>query len=286
MDRVINGLCMSDISKIAIIGCGNMGGAIIGGLVKSGIVMPSNIIACDTNEQLRTSLRDKFGVRVTSNASEAVLEASVCIIAVKPNLVSAVAADISVTCGSSLKGRVIISIAGGVTLRTISECFVANGNGVHFVRVMPNLPAAIGCGCTAIFSESREGISVAKQIFETVGIVVEVPKESDLNAVTGLSGSGPGFVFLMIEAMQQGGIISGLSPSVALSLATQTFIGAAKMLQETNEHPAVLRDKVTTPAGTTITGIACMETAGVRAGIVEGVIAATQRSQEMSEIYN
>jgi len=262
-------------SQFSIIGGGVMGEAILSRLITSHIYLPSDICVSDPMAERREFLADKYNVRVTPNNLVAA-DTEMLLLAVKPQSLNAVALSLA-----NAPANCIISILAGVTIEKLAAVFPAK----PIVRAMPNTPAQVGAGVTAIAINDlvdTTQLVVVRKIFESVGKVVEVA-ESLLNAVTGLSGSGPAYVALMVEAMADGGVAAGLPRAIAMQLATQTVLGTAQLLEETNLHPAQLKDQVTSPAGTTITAIAHLEKAGFRSAMIEAVLAATRRAEELGK---
>ena len=263
--------------KIAFLGAGNMAEALVAGILKGQLTTPDCLLATDISEARLTHLKDRYHVQVGSKNSDAILWADVIILCVKPQVINEVLADIQ---SNLSKKQLIISVAAGVPLKNIQSKI---GETIPLVRAMPNTPAVIQEGVTAISAchgLSSEHLETAKKIFESVGQVVVVD-ESLMDAVTGLSGSGPAYVYLAIEALIDGGVRVGLPRNVAHILAVQTVLGAAKMVRETGEHPAVLKDRVTSPGGTTIAGLQRLEEGGLRATLIEAVETAAQRSSEL-----
>jgi pyrroline-5-carboxylate reductase len=261
---------------LAFIGGGQMAEAIIRGLVTGQVCRPDALYATDPVPARCDRLKSQFGVRVGSDNRKAVAWAEVVILAVKPQSFPEVLKEI----GADLSHKMVISIAAGVTIRAINEqAPVAK----RVVRAMPNTPAVVREGMTALaFSGecSAKDQQVARTIFEAVGRVIPV-EERLMDAVTGLSGSGPAYVFQAIEALADGGVKMGLPRQTAELLAAQTMLGAAKMVLELGEHPAKLKDRVASPGGTTIAGLHQLEQGGFRATLMGAVEAATKRSQEL-----
>jgi pyrroline-5-carboxylate reductase len=253
-----------------------MAEAIIRGLVTGQVCRPDALCATDPVPARCDRLKSQFGVRVGSDNRKAVAWAEVVILAVKPQSFPEVLKEI----GADLSHKMVISIAAGVTIRAINEqAPVAK----RVVRAMPNTPAVVREGMTALaFSGecSAKDQQVARTIFEAVGRVIPV-EERLMDAVTGLSGSGPAYVFQAIEALADGGVKMGLPRQTAELLAAQTMLGAAKMVLELGEHPAKLKDRVASPGGTTIAGLHQLEQGGFRATLMGAVEAATKRSQEL-----
>ena len=221
-------------------------------------------------------MAQKYQVQVTEDNQAAVSAAQVLLLAIKPQIFGKVVADLTPNSDST-----VVSILAGMTIAKLEQAFPQQ----PVIRVMPNTPATVGAGMTAIAlgtHAKQEHLEQAKSIFAAVGEVVEV-SESSMDAVTGLSGSGPAFVALAIEALADGGVASGLPRAIALQLATQTVLGTATLIKETELHPGVLKDKVTSPGGTTIAGVAKLESAGFRSALIEAVKTATARSKELGQ---
>ena len=265
------------MAKLGIIGGGAMGAAFAKGVVSSGVVQASDVTVADLDESRLEKLAGELGVGVTTDNVAAVRDADVILLAVKPPIVADV---LDVIAGVVNTGQLIISIAAGVSLQAIES---ALPHGIGVVRAMPNTPCLIGVGAVGFSAGKaaiRPQVDMARQIFEAGGIAIEVP-EKMLNAVTGLSGSGPAYVYVMIDALSDAGVRVGLPRHVALKLAAQTVMGAAKMVLDTGQHPSVLKDQVTTPGGTTIAALDVLEKAGFRSALIEAVKAATKRSEEL-----
>ncbi|PSB21831.1 pyrroline-5-carboxylate reductase [filamentous cyanobacterium CCP1] len=263
--------------RLGVIGGGVMGEALLSRLIAQQVYLPDEVIVSDPTAQRRNLLAQQYGVGVTADNQTVASEASVLLLAIKPQVFDAVA--------SALHQRnleqVVISILAGVPLQRLETAFPEQ----PVIRAMPNTPATIGAGMTAITSGQHaqpEHVQIAQQIFEAVGEVVEVP-ESLMDAVTGLSGSGPGFVAVMVEALIDGGVVAGLPRPIATKLALQTVRGTAELLQTTHLHPAELKDRVTSPGGTTIAGIAHLEKSGFRSALIEAVRTAYRRSKELGQ---
>jgi pyrroline-5-carboxylate reductase len=265
------------VVKFGMIGGGVMGEALLSRLVAQKLYAPLEMLVSEPQLQRRDFLAQHYGVQVTAENSEVAGATEVIFLAIKPQVLATVVAALPITAPTAL----IISILAGTPLTQLEAAFPDRA----VVRAMPNTPAAIGAGITAIAAGQHahaHHLDQARQILQTVGEVLEVP-EASLDAVTGLSGSGPGYVAVIIEALADGGVAAGLSRAVALQLALQTVRGTAQLLQETGLHPAELKDRVTSPGGTTIAGIAQLERAGVRSALIEAVRIACQRSQELGE---
>jgi len=265
--------------RIGIIGGGQMGTALAGGLVRAGVATADSIVVSDVAQAARDRLGAELGVTTTDDNGRAMDGADVAIIALKPQVIGAALPPLAARLGL---GQTVLSIAAGVTTARLEELLAAAGS-VHVVRAMPNTAALIGAGMAAICPgrhATEEDMARAERILSAVGRVVRV-EERQMDAVTGLSGSGPGYVYTVIEALADGGVKMGLPKPLALVLAAQTTLGAARMVLETGEHPAVLRDRVTSPGGTTIAGLHAAEAAGIRNALMAAVEAATHRSKEL-----
>ena len=265
-----NSICLS------IIGGGVMAEAILSRLLIEGVFTANTVLVSEPRAERRDFLAQKYQVRVTEDNQAAVSAAQVLLLAIKPQIFSKVVADLTPNPDST-----VVSILAGMTIAKLEEAFPQQ----PVIRVMPNTPATVGAGMTAIAlgtHAKQEHLERAKSIFAAVGEVVEV-NESSMDAVTGLSGSGPAFVALAIEALTDGGVASGLPRAIALQLATQTVLGTATLIKETQMHPGVLKDRVTSPGGTTIAGVAKLESAGFRSALIEAVKTATARSKELGQ---
>ncbi len=263
--------------SIGFIGAGNMAEALIRGLVKGGHVAAQRITASAPRNERLSELAAAYGVAVTRDNREVARAANIVVLSVKPQILDKVLREI----GDQLTaGTLVISIAAGVDTETIEE---AVSEGVRVVRAMPNTPALVGAGATAIAAgkhASDEDLAMARAVFDAVGITVALD-ESHLDAVTGLSGSGPAYIFLILEALADAGVKVGLSRRNALRLAAQTVMGSAKLLLETDEHPGRLKDMVTSPGGTAIAGLHTLEEGGLRTTLINAVETATKRAREL-----
>jgi pyrroline-5-carboxylate reductase len=263
--------------KIGFIGGGNMASALIRGLLSSHAAAPTSIRASDVNESRRDELVVKFGIDATDDNSAVAEWADVIVIAVKPQIVDRVLTPLA---AGVRDGDLVVSIAAGVPLEAIEARLPG---GTRVIRAMPNTAAIALAGATAVAPgthATKADIEVAKSLFSAVGRCV-VLDESLLDAVTGLSGSGPAYVMLMIEALADGGVKVGLGRDIALLLAAQTVYGAAKLQLETGEHPGRLKDMVTSPGGTAIAGLHTLEAGGLRRTLIDAVEAAARRSAEL-----
>jgi len=277
--------------KFGTIGGGVMGEALLSRLIAQKVYLPSEILVSDPQPQRRQFLTETYGIGTTASNLEVAAATEVLFLAIKPQVFETVALELSVgvdrpqdhngEIANPKSEAVIVSILAGVPLSKLEQAFP----GQAVLRVMPNTPATVGAGMSAIAPGKLvqpADLELVKRMFEAVGEVVEVP-ESMLDAVTGLSGSGPGYVAILIEALTDGGVCAGLPRAIASQLALQTVFGTAKLLQETGMHPAELKDRVTSPGGTTIAGIATLESNGFRSALIEAVKAACLRSQELGK---
>ncbi|OGR93066.1 MAG: pyrroline-5-carboxylate reductase [Elusimicrobia bacterium RBG_16_66_12] len=267
--------------RIAVIGAGHMAGAMIGGMVRSKLLAPKNIIAARRSPDALAELQRKWGVKTSTDNKKAACEADIVILAVKPQMAKKVLEELS---GSIRADQLVISVMAGVTTAAINAGLRVP---CPVVRAMPNTPCLVDAGATAICAGEHaedKDLAKAEAVFGAVGLVVTLP-ESALDAVTGLSGSGPVYIYMAIEAMIDGGVKMGIPRAIAAKLAAQTVYGAAKLVIETGKHPAVLKDEVTTPGGTAITAIHVLESKGLRSVLIDGVEAATKRSTELSKLF-
>ena len=265
--------------KLVFLGTGNMAEALLKGLLREGTADPEELVCAEPRPERREEIADRYGVEVTADNRAAAALADLLLLSVKPQVMDAVLAEIAPV----VDGRkLVVSIAAGVPAAAIARRLPA----ARIVRTMPNTPALVGAGATALArgpNATEEDMTVARALFEAVGTVVVVD-EPLLDAVTGLSGSGPAFVFMAIEALADGGVKAGLPRAAALSLAAQTVLGAARLVLESGRHPGELKDQVTSPAGTTIAGVQALEARGFRAALMEAVEAAARRSRELGEM--
>ena len=274
--------------KLSFIGCGKMAAALIKGVIKSGLCKPEEITAGDVHGLSAEKLRADTGVTLASSNSEVVAASDTIVLAVKPADVLAAIQGVTTQQmessmrwawqGGGAKGsKLLISIAAGIPIASLEK---AAGDKLRIIRVMPNTPALILAGASAFAlgtQATEEDATVAQKIFGGVGVALRV-KESLLDAVTGLSGSGPAYVYTIIEALADGGVLMGLPRELALQLAAKTVAGAAEMVLQSGTHPAALRDQVTSPGGTTIAGLEALEAGGLRSALISAVRAATERS--------
>ncbi|MGA7934912.1 MAG: pyrroline-5-carboxylate reductase [Kovacikia sp.] len=267
------------MTKLGMIGGGVMGEALLSRLVTRGAYLPEDVLVSEPQVERRSFLAKHYGVQVTED-NKAAATAEVLLLAIKPQVFESVVNGlVGIVHPPKTALPLVISILAGTPLSKLEVAFP----GQPVIRAMPNTPATIGAGMTAIAPGTHtqsHHLLQAEQIFAAVGEVVQV-SESLIDAVTGLSGSGPGFIAVMIEALTDGGVAAGLPRAIAAKLALQTVKGTAQLLQETGMHPGELKDRVTSPGGTTIAGIAQLEHSGFRSAVIEAVYAAYLRSQEL-----
>jgi pyrroline-5-carboxylate reductase len=265
--------------KIGFLGAGNMAAALIKGLLHGKVVPAEGIVASDVKGDRLEHLHASHGIRTTTDNHALLRESDVVVLAVKPQVIDRVLTEVGADVTAD---QLVVSVAAGVPIDALEGRLP---RGSHVVRAMPNTPATVQAGATAIAagSHANEGdLRVARELFEAVGRVV-VLDESLLDAVTGLSGSGPAYVMLIIEALADGGVKVGLHRDTALLLAAQTVFGSAQLLLETGEHPGRLKDMVTSPGGTAIAGLHTLESGGLRRTLIDAVEAATKRAGELGE---
>jgi pyrroline-5-carboxylate reductase len=263
-----------------LIGTGRMATALAKGWVESRWLSAENVTGTDVLPEAREQFTQSTGCPAVDLVSAVVDQSEVLVLAVKPQHMAGVLEEIR----SHIADRhLIVSIAAGVTIAAMSQ---ALGSDRRLIRVMPNTPALVGAGASAFAlggTASPEDAKLVEDMLSTVGIAVQVP-ENLLDAVTGLSGSGPAYVYQIIEALSDGGVRVGLPRNIATQLAAQTVLGAARMVLETGEHPASLKDAVSSPGGTTIAGLHALEAGGVRGHLINAVVAATERSRELGRM--
>ena len=266
--------------QVGILGTGNMGEALIHGLLYGHLCRPDQIFCSDVRPERLKVVREKYGVKTTSHNTEVVKQSEIIILSVKPQIMKQVVDEIAKYLDLS---KLIISIAAGVPMDAIESCARKD---LKLIRVMPNICVSVREGASAIAGGKhalKEDLMMAKTIFDSVGKSLFI-EEDLLDAVTGLSGSGPAYIFLIIDALADAGVKVGLSRDDALILAPQTVLGAAKMLIETGEHPGKLKDMVTSPGGTAIAGLHTLEEGGLRTTLINAVEVATQRSKALGEM--
>ncbi len=268
---------MLERRTLGFVGAGNMAEALVAGLLRAERIAPERIwITNRSNRERLQALAARYGVRVTPNKAELCTHADVLVLAVKPKDVPEALEQLAPHVSTR---HAVLSVVAGLTLKTLEQAFP----GVPMVRTMPNTPTAVREGVTAFTLGRHAGPAEAeltRELFGAVGKVVEVP-ESLIDAVTGLSGSGPAYVFFLVESLIEAGVRAGLDPQIARDLVVQTVFGAACMLRDTGEDPAELRRRVTSPGGTTMAGVGVLEERDVRGAVVEAVQRAARRAQEL-----
>lgn len=269
--------------KVGFIGAGNMGGAIMKGAFQSGFLRPYESMVYDVSEQQLTAVKEQYPIAVADSNMHLAKECDCIIIAVKPVYMRGVLEDIQ----KYVRNKRVISVAAGWSMEMLSE-MLGRDNGSQVMRVMPNTPALIGAGYTAICEETtfnKQSVGWAKDLFSALGMVQMLP-ERLFDAVVAVSGSSPAYVFMFIEAMADGAVKLGMPRPLALQAAAQAVLGSAKMVLETNEHPAKLKDNVCSPGGTTIEAVEALEKGGFRGVIMEAMNACAEKNRKMSSAQN
>jgi pyrroline-5-carboxylate reductase len=264
--------------QVGFLGAGRMATALARSWVRAGLVSPSRCRASDPLPQARAAFTAATGCPAAADNRAVAASGDLLVLAVKPQAVAALLAEVR----GELRSPLVVSIAAGIPLRVLAEGL---GSACRLVRVMPNTPCLVGASASGYSPGDRataEDVAVVDRLLNAVGVAFRVP-ESLLDAVTGLSGSGPAFVYLVIEALSDGGVRVGLPREAATALAAQTVLGAAKMVLETGAHPGALKDMVASPGGTTIAGLHALERGGVRGALMDAVEAATRRSAELGQ---
>ncbi len=267
--------------KIGFIGGGNMGEALISGLVLSKAAKPENIICSDISEDLLKEIKNKYKISTTTDNIEVAKKSDIIVYATKPQILGSVLKE---TAPALDQSKLIISIAAGVPLAAIAAGLDKE---LRLIRVMPNICAFVKESATAIAAgefASDDDVAVARAIFDSVGKTVFIQENILMDAFTGLSGSGPAYIFIIVEAMADAGVKMGLSRKDSLFLSTQTVLGAAKLLLESKEHPGQLKDRVASPGGTAIAGIHTLEQGGLRTTMINAIESATKRSKELGDM--
>jgi len=262
--------------NLGIIGCGKMGSALIKGAIKENAIDGHNVMVIDLIPELARKLSKDIGATIAKTNNDLIKNSDAILLCVKPQDII----SLSDSFARERSSKLFISIAAGIKIDELENSLK---NDDRVIRVMPNTPAMIGQGASAQSKGKNATESDTKfvsKILNAVGISIEVT-EKQLDAVTGLSGSGPAYIYTVIEALADGGVLVGLPKEKALTLAAKTVIGAAKMVTKLDEHPAKLRDQVTSPGGTTIAGLAALESGKLRSTLIEAVKAATKRSEEL-----
>ena len=264
---------------LGFVGAGNMGEAMIRGILGAKLLPPRRVVVLEARPERAKELVRRFGVTAARGMRELFTRCETVVFAVKPQGLGDVLQQVP---PGMAKGRLVISVVAGVPARTFLSVL---GEGTRVVRAMPNTPAQVGMGSTGLYfarGVPREKKEWARKIFSSFGEVAEFPREELLDVVTALSGSGPAYAFLFIEALADGAVRAGMGRGEAIRLAAATVEGAARMVRETGKHPAELKDLVTSPGGTTAAGIAALETGAFRGTVLSAVFAAWQRSRELS----
>lgn len=270
--------------KVGFIGCGNMGSAMIGGILKNGLASKNEIIASCKSEGTKERITKELGITVTLDSVEVAEKSDVIFLAIKPYQFDAVLPQIN---GKLEADQIVISVAAGKTLSMIETALMSIdvAGKLKVVRAMPNTPALVGEAMTAITPNANldeEDIAKVKALFESFGQVEVVP-ESMMNAVIGVSGSSPAFIYMLIEAMADAAVVEGMPRAQAYKFAAQSVLGSAKMVLETGMHPGALKDAVCSPGGTTIAGVEALEQCGFRGTVMEGIRATVAKAEEMSK---
>ncbi len=271
---------MLSSKRVAIVGMGKIGGTLTSALLKRGVIPPAQLQGTSGHPESAQAASSQYGISVACDNAAAVAASDLIILAVKPQTMPTVLAEIR---GTVRIDQLFITIAAAIRTRYVEETL---GGSVSVIRGMPNMPCLVEAGMTVLCPGRRvsEGqLSLSKEIFSAVGRVAVIDREDLMDAVTGLSGSGPAYAYIMIESLAEGGVKVGLPRQLATTLAAQSLLGAAKMVLETGEHPAQLKDFVTTPAGTTMDGIMALEEGGIRVTLIRAVNAATERSQALAQ---
>ncbi len=265
--------------KIGFIGSGNMAKAMIGGIVKSKLVDPSNVIASDLNELALENVKNEYGINVTTNSKEVVKFSDIVIVAVKPNVYDIVLEGVKELIDNE---KIIVTIAAGKTIESIENVI---GNDKKVIRTMPNTPALVNEGMSALCKNKNitdEELNIVKEIFNSFG-KAEIVNEYLIDSVIGVSGSAPAYVFMFIEAMADAAVLAGMPRNQAYTFAAQAVMGSAKMVLETDKHPGELKDMVCSPGGTTIEAVKTLESEGFRSAVIKAIGDCIEKSKEMSK---
>ena len=269
--------------KLAVLGAGKLGGILLRAYLKQGLFVSNRVTVTVRHQERAAALAKELGVAVTTDNREAVKDAEIILLTVKPQTVAGVLREIAPEIGAN---ALVVSVAASVPTSFVEQQLAAASGGkrkVAVVRAMPNTPAAVGCGMTAICRGAHAGpehLEIASSMFDAVGRTI-VLDEKHMDAVTGLSASGPAFAYIILESLAEGGVKVGLPRDVATLLAAQTMKGSASVVLETGDHPALLKDAVTTPAGCTIAGILELEEGKLRVTLIKAVVKATSRAGEL-----
>jgi len=265
--------------KLGLIGCGFMGEAMLSAAIQKGVVQPGDVFVAELNDERCAAVNSRYGVRATNDSAEVIAASEVVVFAVKPQEFASAAHHLQ---GTFRRDQTIVSIMAGVPIDKIARTL----KHAAIVRVMPNTPAAVGEGISVWMATPEVDAAAREQVGAILGAMgreVHVDDEKYLDMATALSASGPGFVYMLLEAFIDAGVHVGFKRNVAEMLALQTFIGSARYAEATGKHPAQLRNEVTSPAGTTAAGLLVLESAGVRGAIIDAIEAAYERSRELGE---
>ena len=263
--------------KIGVIGLGNMATAMIGGMIRSGLVDPSDIAGSDAFDAQREKAQKELGINVFEDNKEVIKNSDYFILAVKPQVYEAVLPDVAAAMNAH---QVVISIAPGKTVSYLENSLIPDAK---IVRLMPNTPALVGEGCTGVCSNDRVSDDEMEFVLKMLGGFGKAykVKESQMDAVVAVSGSSPAYVFMLIDAMADGAVAEGLDRATAIKMAAQAVMGSAKMVLETGKHPSELKDMVCSPAGTTIDAVAVLENAGFRGAVIDAMAACAEKSRKI-----
>ncbi|MBS3787656.1 pyrroline-5-carboxylate reductase [Candidatus Bipolaricaulota bacterium] len=264
--------------NIGIIGVGTIGGTLVETLIKNGVVSRERIIGSTAHEDSAREVSQKYGINTTTDNKSVVRKAEIVVLAVEPQMIGKVLEEVS---GSFGANQLLISVAAGIATEFIQSKIDVE---VPVVRSMPNTAITVNEGCTVLIGgdfAGEEELELAKLIFEPVGLVEVLSEENLMDAITGFSGSGPAYGYLIIESLIEAGVRVGLPRDRATKLAAQSLLGAAKMVLKTDEHPAQLKDMVTTPAGVTVDAIMKLEEGGVRVAFFKAIEEATEKSRKL-----
>ena len=264
--------------KVGFIGAGNMASAMIGGILNSKLLSPSNIIASAKTDKTLDSIKEKYEINTTKDSVSLVKECDIVVVAVKPNVYEEVLKQIKDYIDTE---KIIVTIAAGVSIKSVEEII---GNDKKIIRTMPNTPALVNCGMSSLSPNKNiceQDINAVKTIFDSFG-KSEIVEESLIDVVIGASGSSPAYVFMFIEALADGAVKNGMPRDKAYKFAAQSVLGSAKMVLESKKHPGELKDMVCSPGGTTIEAVAVLEDTNMRASIIKAVNAAVEKSKSMS----
>ena len=264
--------------KIGFIGLGNMASAMIGGMLKAGEVQPGDLLGSDKSEQMRAVAAEKFGMTVLEDNAQVAEQSDILFLAVKPIFFPDIMSDIR---GKIKEKAVVVSIAAGQTVQNIQDGLQSST--AKIIRLMPNTPALVGEGCTAVCNNenvTKEELETVKKLLQTFGKAEELP-ERLFDAFIGISGSSPAYVFMFIEAMADAAVNAGMPRNLAYTFASQAVLGSAKMVLETGKHPGELKDMVCSPGGTTIAAVKVLEEKGFRAAVIDAVDACVEKSRNL-----